>query len=136
MSGSQATLPHFDGDIARIEKKPWESADQLRANSNLSAAEYSVPVLGLIFLRYADYKFAAAQRELAELVSTGRRSVGKADCQARGVLYLPDEARFSELLRLPEGANVGMEINDAMRAVERENEELKDVLPKDLQPPG
>jgi hypothetical protein len=49
LSEPQARLPHLDGDIARVEKKLWESADQLRANSNLSAAEYSVPVLGLIF---------------------------------------------------------------------------------------
>ena len=61
MSESQTSLPLFNGDIARIERKLWESADQLRANSNLSAAEYSVPVLGLIFLRYADHKFSVAQ---------------------------------------------------------------------------
>ncbi|MDX6379459.1 MAG: type restriction enzyme protein [Rubrobacteraceae bacterium] len=130
LSEPQARLPHLDGDIARVEKKLWESADQLRANSNLSAAEYSVPVLGLIFLRYADHKFAEAQKELADKVSSGRRGIGKADYQARGVMYLPEEARFSNLLKLPEGANIGMAVNDAMRAVERENEELKDVLPK------
>lgn len=113
-----------------IEKKLWESADQLRANSNLSAAEYSVPVLGLIFLRYADHRFAAAKEELASRVRSGRRPLGKADYQARGVMYLPEEARFSNLLDLPEGENVGRAINDAMRAVEEENEELKDVLPK------
>ncbi len=113
-----------------IEKKLWESADQLRANSNLGAAEYSVPVLGLIFLRYADHRFAAANEELTSRARTGRRRLGKADYQARGVMYLPEEARFSNLLDLPEGENVGKAINDAMRAVEEENEELKDVLPK------
>jgi type I restriction enzyme M protein len=102
----------------------------LRANSNLSAAEYSVPVLGLIFLRYADHKFAHAQKALADRARSGRRGVGKADYQARGVMYLPEAARFSNLLKLPEGANIGMAVNDAMRAVEQENEELKDVLPK------
>jgi type I restriction-modification system DNA methylase subunit len=130
LSESQAKLPHFGEDIRGIEKRLWESADQLRANSNLSAAEYSVPVLGLIFLRYADHKFAEARKKLAGRVSSRRRGVGKADYQARGVMYLPEEARFQNLLNLPEGANIGMAINDAMRAVEAENEELKDVLPK------
>ena len=130
MSESQARLPHFNGDIAQVEKRFWESADQLRANSNLSAAEYSVPVLGLIFLRYADHQFVKAQRELAGRASSRRRGIGKADYQARGVMYLPEKARFSNLLNLPEGANIGMAVNEAMRAVEAENEELKDVLPK------
>lgn len=130
MSDSQSTLPSFNG-ANRIEKGLWESADQLRANSSLSAADYSVPVLGLIFLRYADQKFIEMEREL-EGQSEGRRrrGIGKSDFQARGVMYLSEAARFSNLLNLPEGSNVGMAVNDAMRAVEAENEELKEVLPK------
>lgn len=62
--------------------------------------------------------------------STGRRPIGPADYQARGVLYLPEEARFSKLLRLPEGANIGQAINDGMWAIEAENRDLKDILPK------
>lgn len=112
-----------------IEKRLWAAADELRANSELKSSEYSVPVLGLIFLRYADYKFASAEKELAGK-STGRRKIGPADYQAQGVLYLPDVARFSNLLRLPEGANIGQKINDAMRAIEADNPDLKDVLPK------
>jgi type I restriction enzyme M protein len=112
-----------------IEKRLWASADELRANSKLKSSEYSVPVLGLIFLRYADQKFSEAEREINQQ-STGRRKVGKTDYQARGVMYLPDEARFSHLLNLPEGANLAKAINEAMKAIERENEELKDVLPK------
>jgi type I restriction-modification system DNA methylase subunit len=64
LSESQASFPLFNGDITQLEKRLWESADQLRANSNLSASEYSNPVLGLIFLRYADHKFTVAQQEL------------------------------------------------------------------------
>ena len=100
MSEPQTSLPLFNGDIARTERKLWESADQLRANSNLSAAEYSVPVLGLIFLRYADHKFSVSQQELANQARGRRRGVGKADYQARGVMYLPEGARFSNLLKL------------------------------------
>ncbi|MBI2267061.1 MAG: SAM-dependent DNA methyltransferase [Armatimonadetes bacterium] len=112
-----------------IESRLWDAADELRANSKLKSSEYSVPVLGLVFLRYADHKFQAAAKELAG-TSSGRRTIGTADYQARGVLYLPDTARFSALIQLPEGANIGAAINDAMRAIEAENPDLKDVLPK------
>jgi type I restriction enzyme M protein len=112
-----------------IESRLWAAADELRANSKLKSSEYSVPVLGLVFLRYADHKFQAAARELAGTIS-GRRTIGPADYQARGVLYLPEAARFSALITLPEGANIGAAINDAMRAIEAENPDLKDVLPK------
>ena len=71
-----------------IEKRLWEAADEMRANSKLKASEYSVPVLGMIFLRYADHKFGHAEKELAGK-ETGRRQIGKLDYQARGVLYLP-----------------------------------------------
>jgi type I restriction enzyme M protein len=112
-----------------IETRLWAAADELRANSKLKSSEYSVPVLGLVFLRYADHKFQAAAKEL-EVKSGGRRTIGPADYQAKGVLYLPEAARFSALIKLPEGANIGAAINDAMRAIEAENPDLKDVLPK------
>jgi type I restriction enzyme M protein len=114
---------------SEIEKRLWASADELRANSGLKSSEYSVPVLGLIFLRYADHKFAFAEKELAGKGS-GRRAIGKEDYQAKGVMYLPPQARFSKLLDLPEGENIGKAINEAMKAVEAENDELKGVLPK------
>src|SRR4030081_1864325 len=101
-------------NTTELEKRLWEAADQLRANSDLKSHEYSVPVLGLIFLRYADHKFAKAKAKLTSQGS-GRRSIGKADYQAQGVLYLPESARFSNLLLLPEGADIGKAINDAMR---------------------
>lgn len=112
-----------------IEKRLWDAADELRANSKLKASEYSVPVLGLICLRYADYKFSLAEKELSGK-SVGRRQIGKTDYQAKGVLYLPEESRFQNLLKLPEGTNIGKAINDAMKAIEIENPDLKDVLPK------
>src|SRR6202521_863954 len=115
-------------NTTELEKRLWGAADELRANSKLKSSEYSVPVLGLIFLRYADYKFAQAKAKLTSK-STGRRSIGRTDYQAQGVLYLPEAARFSNLLDLPEGADIGQAINDAMRAVEADNEDLKDVLP-------
>jgi len=112
-----------------IEARLWDAADQLRANSKLKSSEYSVPVLGLVFLRYADHKFQVAAKKLAG-AGSGRRKIGPADYQARGVLYLPETARFSVLIQLPEGDNIGAAINDAMRAIEAENPDLKDILPK------
>jgi len=112
-----------------VEKRLWEAADELRANSKLKSSEYSVPVLGLIFLRYADQKFSDAEKKLTSSGS-GRRKIGKIDYQAQGVLYIPEKARFATLLNLPEGSDIGKAINDGMKAIEAENEDLKDVLPK------
>jgi len=117
------------GNNNQIEKRLWDAADEMRANSKLKSSEYSIPVLGLIFLRYADQKFAVAQKEL-EGKGTGRRQIGKSDYQAKSVLYLPEAARFQKLLQKPERANIGQAINEAMRAIEAENPDLKDVLPK------
>ena len=118
--------------LQELENRLWAAADELRANSDLTAQQYSGPVLGLIFLRYADARFSAAQKELEKAKAKGRRrkGVSKTDYHARGVLFLPEEARFSTLLNLPEGGNLGAAVNEAMKAIERENEELKDVLPK------
>ena len=115
--------------IAELEKRLWDVADELRANSDLKSSEYSTPVLGLIFLKYADYCFSKQEKILSKK-STGRRKIGKTDYQAAGVMYLPDEARFSYLLNLPEGADIGRAINEAMKSIERENEDLRGVLPK------
>jgi type I restriction enzyme M protein len=112
-----------------IEKRLWEIADELRANSKLKSSEYSGPVLGLIFLRYADHRFTEAEKKLAKK-KTGRREIGPTDYHAMGVMYLPDASRFSKLLDLPEGSDVGMWINKAMELIENENPELRGVLPK------
>ncbi|WP_293885594.1 class I SAM-dependent DNA methyltransferase [Thiolapillus sp.] len=114
-----------------LESHLWGAADELRANSKLKASEYSIPVLGLIFLRFADAKFSEAQKQIGKQ-GKGRRSSSsnKERYQAMGVLYLPEEARFENLMNLPEGENIGQAINDAMRAIEAENPDLRDVLPK------
>src|SRR6266566_817219 len=119
-------------NTTEIEKKLWASADSLRANSRLKASEYSVPVLGLIFLRFADYRFTQVDQELRKNVPTrgGHHAISKIDYQAEGVMYLPEEARFSNLLKQPESADIGKAINDAMKAIEAENEELRGVLPR------
>ena len=85
-------------------------------------------MLGLIFLRYADYKFTIAEAELAGQ-STRRRKIGPADYHAQGIMYLPTRP-FFHLAEATGGENLGQAINDAMRAIEAENPDLKDVLPK------
>jgi type I restriction enzyme M protein len=112
-----------------LEKRLWDAADELRANSRLKSSEYSVPVLGLIFLRYADQKFTDAEKRMPKQAS-GRRKIGKSDYQAQGVLYLPEKSRSGYLVNLPEGTDIGKAINEAMKAIEADNEDLKDVLPK------
>ena len=117
-----------------IENRLWSMADELRANSRLRASEYSTPVLGLIFLRYADHKFTQAEQEISATVSTSSRRIRitdqSAEYQARGVFYLPEEARFQYLLDLPESEDIARAINDAMRAIEEANSGLDGVLPK------
>jgi len=121
--------------LIELEKKLWSAADELRANSELKSSEYSVPVLGLIFLKYADVRFAQSKKAL-EGKGSGRRTIGKTDYHAKGVLYLPEASRFSYLLHLPEGKDIGKEINEAMGLIETENPELKGVLPKSYQKVG
>ena len=104
-----------------LEKRLWDAADELRANSKLKSSEYSVPVLGLIFLRYADYRFTKAEQEFkrrdASAKRPRRRGVSRADYQAKGVMYLPDIARFSYLVNLPESEDTGKAINESMKAI-------------------
>ena len=116
-------------DLVELQNELWETADQLRANSGLKASEYASPVLGLIFLRYADERFAQAGAAVGP--GTERRPTGPEDYQATGALYLPDESRFDTLLHLPEGADIGKAINRAMGGVETHNPDLRGVLPKD-----
>src|SRR5437868_5732841 len=104
-------------NLTEIEKKLWTSTDELRANSNLKSSEYSVPVLGLIFLRFADQRFAQVERQLTSnaQATNSHHSIDKSDYQAHGVMYLPPQARFSHLLKLPKKTNTGRAINDTMK---------------------
>jgi type I restriction enzyme M protein len=115
-----------------IEKRLWAAADQMWTNTGLRPNEYAAPVLGLLFLRYAEKRFADTQTQLRANASS-RRTVTPQSYQRLGVVYLPEEARFSHLLNLPEGENIGKAINDAMSAIEETNEELKGVLPRTYQ---
>ena len=126
-----------DSANSTLEKRLWEAADQLRANSGLTAAQYSAPVLGSIFLRFAEARFAKRREELAKAGSSGRRGTSRVDepsaYHAEGVVYLTPNARFDHLLALPEGGNIGQAINEAMADIEKHNPQLAGVLPRTFQ---
>ena len=124
-----------------LEKRLWDAADQLRANSGLTSAQYSQPVLGLIFLRFADARFSTRRAELEKKASASSRRASPVEdpaaYHAERVIFLPEGARFAELLEYPEGGrggkSLGQAVNDAMSAIERDNPQLAGVLPKSYQ---
>ena len=121
--------------LKQLEDDLWSAADNLRANSDLKSSEYATPVLGLIFLKFADNKYkraeAAITKEHAALQGTRReKQVSEIAIEKCG-FYLPDHARYSYLLGLPEDENLAKKIKQAMEAVEEYKPELDGILPKD-----
>src|SRR5436190_7679361 len=99
-----------DTGNATLEKRLWDAADQFRANSGLNAQEYSSPVLGLIFLRFAEVRFAGQHAKLEKAKASSRRGSRveePAAYHAEGILYLPPGARFDDLLKMPEAKDIG-----------------------------
>jgi len=122
-----------DAASTSLEKRLWDAADQFRANSGLKAQEYSGPILGLIFLRFAEVRFAIQLTKLEGASASSRRGSRvdePAAYHAEGILYLAPEARFDYLLTLPEVADIGAKVNAAMREIEKHNPQLAGVLPK------
>ena len=111
-------------DIRTIAGRLWDVADKLRANTHLRASEYSVPVLGLIFLKFADQKFAVVEQRLR---AQGRQELTPAHYKAEGAIYLHEQARFGYLRGL--SRDVSGALNNAMRLIESENESLRGSLP-------
>jgi type I restriction enzyme M protein len=121
-------------NIAQVETSLWEAADQLRANSNLTATEYSMPVLGVIFLRHATNRYQFALRAIQAEQAAGtmpKRPLVKADFIKRRALMLPAAARYDQLLKLPAGADLGGSLVAAMNAIEADFPPLTGSLPKD-----
>lgn len=119
-----------------LEARLWNTADQFRANSGLKAQEYSTPVLGLIFLRFAEVRFEARRAALEKAGTSSRRGSRVDDptaYHAEGVLFLTLNARFAHLLALPEGAKIGDAVNDAMADIEKHNPQLAGILPHSYQ---
>ena len=134
-------------NIRKLEAELWESADLLRAGSKLTSNQYCMPVLGLIFLRYAYSRFKMAETEiLKNRPSRGARvmPVEASDFAAKSALFLPKEAQYDYLLNLPDDlasaelvnrdgqtmTSLGEVVNNAMALIEEQSEQLTGVLPK------
>lgn len=122
-------------ELKKLEATLWQSADTLRANSDLKSSEYSTPVLGLIFLRFADNKYSKHEPEIKkefESLKGSRREkpIHEIAIEKCG-FYLPDNARYDYLLNLPEEKDIARAIKAAMAAIEEYKPELKDTLPQD-----
>jgi type I restriction enzyme M protein len=122
-------------ELKQLEDDLWRSADTLRANSDLKATEYSTPVLGLIFLKFADNKYRqnekAIMEQYAKLKGTRREKPKSEIAIEKCGFYLPDHARYDYLLNLPEEQDIDKAIKKAMEAIEEYKPELKDILPQD-----
>jgi type I restriction enzyme M protein len=120
-------------ELKKLEATLWQTADTLRANSDLKSSEYSTPVLGLIFLRFADNKYsaheAAINAEFEKLKGKrNERPIHEIALEKCG-FYLPKEARYEYLLNLPEKEDIAKALKKAMQQIEKYKPELKDTLP-------
>lgn len=122
-------------ELKRLEDDLWRSADTLRANSDLKSSEYSTPVLGLIFLKFADNKYRRHERAILDeynrLKGTRREKPLPEIAIEKCGFYLPDHARYDYLLKLPEKEDIAKSIKKAMKAIEEHKPELQGVLPQD-----
>lgn len=118
-----------------LKDKLWASADQLRANSGLKSTEYATPILGLIFLRFAESKYKQFENEINQEYKKYKgtrieRNIHEIAIEKCG-FYLPSEAKYDYLLNLPESENLAEKVKEAMVAVEKYTKELENTLPKD-----
>ena len=125
-----------DIELKKLKDDLWHAADVLRAGAHLAANKYGQPILGLIFLRYADilYKQHKAQIEEEYNKSKGTRaekSIKEISIKHCG-FYLPPESYYSEINAAPDDANKATLVKKAMEAIERENEKMDGVLPKEV----
>ncbi len=122
--------------LRKLEAELWRAADQLRANSKLTASEYSMPVLGLIFLRHAYNRFQKVKIEVEKNLPShpqrGKRPLTKKDFEEQNSMFLPEKSQFDYLVSLPESADIGEAIDKAMKLIEDEYDNLKGVLPKNF----
>ena len=120
--------------LKALESRLWKAADDLRANSKLTATEYSIPVLGIIFLRHAHNRFLTAKVEIEKSLpvhpTRGMRPISKNDFLDAKAIFLPENSRWNTIVDLPDSSDLGEYLNEAMRNIEAEYEDLLGVLPK------
>jgi type I restriction enzyme M protein len=134
---TKGTKENMQGkQLRKLEAELWRAADQLRANSKLTASEYSMPVLGLIFLRHAYNRFQKVKVEVEKTLTShpqrGKRALTKKDFEEQNSMFLPEKSQFDYLVSLPESADIGEAIDNAMKLIEDEYDNLKGVLPKNF----
>ena len=120
-------------NIRKLETELWEAADLLRVDSKVTSQEYCMPVLGLIFLRYAYSRFKFVEGEILKNRPTrnGRVAPVEAeDFKSKSAIFLPEEARYDYLLNLPDSEDMGKAINHAVELIEEQSAQLKGILPK------
>lgn len=120
-------------NIRKLERELWEAADLLRADSEVTSQEYCMPVLGLIFLRYAYSRFKFVEADILKdrPIRNGRvLPVEADDFKTKSAIYLPEKARYDYLINLPDNTDMGQAINLAMELIEEQSAQLKGVLPK------
>lgn len=122
-------------ELKDLKARLWKTADQLRAGSGLKSSQYSAPILGLIFLRFADSKYSKYEAEILEEYNKSKGSRVEKELHEIATIkcgfYLPDNARFDVLLNLPEEENLALKIKNAMIEIEKYSSDLEGVLPKD-----
>lgn len=121
--------------LKKLEDDLWSAADSMRALTDLKPSEYATPVLGIIFLKFADNKYRLFEddisQEFAKLQGTRlEKRISDIAIEKCG-FYLPDHSRYDYLLNLPEQEDVAKKIKQAMEAIEQYKIELDGVLPKD-----
>ena len=114
-----------------FEKEIWRAADKMRGN--IDASEYKSVVLGLIFLKYISDKFETKYRQLVDEGEGFEED--KDEYTAENIFYVPAEARWETIAAQAHTPEIGTAIDNAMRAIERENRRLKDILPKNFARP-
>jgi type I restriction enzyme M protein len=122
-------------ELKQLETDLWRAADNLRANSGLKPSAYSTPVLGIIFLKFAENNYRRHEAEIIaeyqKLKGTRRQKDISDIAIEKCGFYLPDHARYEYLLNLPEEKDIAKALKEAMKAIEEYKSELEGVLPKD-----
>lgn len=116
-------------DLQDLTRRLFQTANQLWANTDLRPDQYAQPVLALIALRQMEAKFDLVHAELAKTF-TGRLKPTPGDYHGHGAVFLPEHARFSYLLSLPETENLADALNEAMKAITEHNPDLAGVMPQ------
>jgi len=123
-------------NIEALERRLWAAADQLRANSGLGSNEYFMPVLGVLFLRHASTRYAAALIEVEASLPTRdgkKRTLAKDDFTKRRSIFLRPESQYDYLLALPGDSSMGKAVSRAMDLIEKDYDGLKGILPRNYE---